>query len=127
MLACITRPSLQICFHDHCFDGVASAATFLRFYRERISPLAEGELALRGLAHKAGQFFGEEVYQVRDSCIVDFRFSADARLTDPALVRWIDLIGSPCVPEAEQRPCRRLWLGRQSQGGPERGRCDIRW
>jgi len=28
-------PALQICYHDHCFDGVASAATFLRFYRER--------------------------------------------------------------------------------------------
>src|SRR5437764_1215189 len=27
----MARPVLQIGYHDHCFDGVASAATFLRF------------------------------------------------------------------------------------------------
>ena len=34
-------PQLQICYHDHCFDGVASAATFLRFYREKVRPLSD--------------------------------------------------------------------------------------
>ena len=77
----MTRPALQICFHDHCFDGVASAATFLRFFRDRVSPLADGEVRFRGLAHRAGQLFGEEVYQGKDNCIVDFRFSPDPRLT----------------------------------------------
>ena len=45
------KPALQICYHDHCFDGVASAATFLRFYRDRVKPgLPEliPEVGLRG-------------------------------------------------------------------------------
>ena len=29
---------LRLLYHGHCFDGVASAATFTRFYRERIHP-----------------------------------------------------------------------------------------
>ena len=74
-------PELQICFHDHCFDGVASAATFLRFYRERVARLADGEVRFRGLAHRAGQLFGEEVYEGKVNAIVDFRFSPDPRLT----------------------------------------------
>jgi len=73
------RPALQICYHDHCFDGVASAATFLRFHRDRISPI--DDVALRGLAHRAGQLFGEEVFAGADNVIVDFRFTPDARLT----------------------------------------------
>ena len=31
-------PALQICYHDHCFDGVASGAAFLRFYRDKVKP-----------------------------------------------------------------------------------------
>jgi hypothetical protein len=29
---------LRVLYHGHCFDGVASAATFTRFYKERINP-----------------------------------------------------------------------------------------
>ncbi len=77
----MTSPALQICFHDHCFDGVASAATFLRFHRDRIAPVGDDQLRLRGLAHKAGALFGDEIYQGKTNCIVDFRFAADPRLT----------------------------------------------
>ena len=77
----MTRPALQICFHDHCFDGVASAATFLRFYRERVRPLAADQVAFRGLAHKAGALFSDEVFAGEENAIVDFRYSADPRLT----------------------------------------------
>jgi hypothetical protein len=72
-------PELQICYHDHCFDGVASAATFLRFYRERVRPLSD--VAFKGLAHRQGQLFGEDVFAGRENAVVDFRFSADPRLT----------------------------------------------
>ena len=57
------RPVLQIGYHDHCFDGVASAATFVRFYREKVRPgLGLDSIALGGLAHRAGQLFGDEVF-----------------------------------------------------------------
>src|SRR4051812_3762620 len=72
-------PALQICFHDHCFDGVASAATFLRFYREKVRPVSD--VSLKGMAHRAGQLFGSDVFAGDENAVVDFRFSADPRLT----------------------------------------------
>jgi hypothetical protein len=72
-------PSLQIGYHDHCFDGVASAATFLRFYREKVRPVPD--VAFKGLAHRAGQLFGPDAFAGEENAVVDFRFSADPRLT----------------------------------------------
>ena len=72
-------PALQICYHDHCFDGVASAATFLRFYREKVR--APRDVAFKGMAHKAGLLFGEDAFAGDENAVVDFRFSADPRLT----------------------------------------------
>ena len=72
-------PALQLCYHDNCFDGVASAATFLRFYREKVRPVSD--VAFQGLAHRAGQLFGPDIFAGDENAIVDFRFSADPRLT----------------------------------------------
>ena len=78
----MARPVLQIGYHDHCFDGVASSATFLRFYRDRVRPgLAMDQVAVRGLAHRAGQLFDEEVFAGEENAVVDFRYSKDPRLT----------------------------------------------
>jgi hypothetical protein len=73
-------PALQIGYHDHCFDGVSSAATFLRFYREKVKPGVR-DVQLKGLAHRAGQLFSEEVFAGDENAVVDFRFSPDPRLT----------------------------------------------
>ena len=73
-------PALQICYHDHCFDGVSSAATFLRFYREKVKP-GSSDVAFQGMAHRAGQLFGPDVFAGEVNAVVDFRFSADPRLT----------------------------------------------
>ncbi len=72
-------PALQICYHDHCFDGVSSAATFLRFYREKVRQ--PQSVAFKGMAHRAGQLFGPDVFAGDENAVVDFRFSADPRLT----------------------------------------------
>jgi hypothetical protein len=72
-------PALQVCYHDHCFDGVASSATFLRFYRDRVKPVED--VAFQGLAHRAGQLFGENVFRGEENAVVDFRFARDPRLT----------------------------------------------
>ena len=72
-------PLLQICYHDHCFDGVASAATFLRFYREKVRPVSD--VPLKGLAHRAGPLFGPDAFIGDENAVVDFRFSPDPRLT----------------------------------------------
>jgi hypothetical protein len=73
-------PALQICYHDHCFDGVASAATFLRFYRDKVKPGLR-DVSFRGMAHRAGQLFDEGVFSGDENAVVDFRFSPDRRLT----------------------------------------------
>src|SRR5438477_10654846 len=73
-------PALQIGYHDHCFDGVASAATFLRFYRDKLKP-GLTDVGLRGLAHRAGQLFDADVFSGEENAVVDFRFSPDPRLT----------------------------------------------
>src|SRR5438067_851504 len=72
-------PELQICYHDHCFDGVASAATFLRFYREKVRKV--DDVSLKGMAHRAGPLFGPDAFAGEENAVVDFRFSADPRLT----------------------------------------------
>src|SRR5579862_7047298 len=76
--------ALQIGYHDHCFDGVSSAATFLRFYRDKVKP-GVSDVQLFGLAHRAGQLFGEEAFAGEENAVVDFRFS-----TDPRLTWWFD-------------------------------------
>ena len=78
----MARPALQIGYHDHCFDGVASSATFLRFYREKVRPgLAMDQVSFRGLAHRAGQLFGEDAFAGEENAVVDFRYTRDPRLT----------------------------------------------
>src|SRR5258708_5370434 len=72
-------PALQINYHDHCFDGVASGAAFLRFYREKVRPVSD--VAFKGMAHRAGQLFGEDAFAGEENAVVDFRFSPDPRLT----------------------------------------------
>jgi hypothetical protein len=71
---------LRVLYHGHCFDGVASAATFTRFYNERISPGAEVEYA--GLLHRPGNLLFEgNMFDGDENAIVDFKYSPSERLT----------------------------------------------
>src|SRR5438270_8407427 len=100
-------PELQIGYHDHCFDGVASAATFLRFYREKVRPGAK-DVAFKGLAHRAGQLFGEDVFAGEENAVVDFRFSPDPRLT-----WWFDHHQSAFETPADQAAFRADTSGKK--------------
>src|SRR3954453_10734046 len=99
-------PALQICYHDHCFDGVASAATFLRFYRDKVRPVPDP--ALKGMAHKAGQLFSEEAFAGEENAVVDFRFSRDPRLT-----WWFDHHQSAFETAADEAAFRADRTGRK--------------
>jgi hypothetical protein len=70
---------LRLLYHGHCFDGVASAATFTRFYQERIHP--EAEVHYAGLLHRPGNLFDEEMFDGDENAIVDFKYSPSDRLT----------------------------------------------
>jgi hypothetical protein len=71
---------LRVLYHGHCFDGVASAATFTRFYQERIHP--EAEVSYGGLLHRPGNIlFDRDMFDGDENAIVDFKYSPSEKLT----------------------------------------------
>ena len=74
---------VRILYHDHCFDGAASAAFFSRFVEGKFHPGAE--FLFTGLAHRADQLFEPEMFDGDENAIVDFKYS-----TDPRLTWWFD-------------------------------------
>jgi len=73
----------RILYHDHCFDGAASAAFFSRFLQAHVDPNATFEYT--GLAHKATQLFDDDMFDGDINAIVDFKYS-----TNPRLTWWFD-------------------------------------
>ena len=70
---------LRLLYHGHCFDGVASAAVFTRFYLSRVRPGADVDYA--PLLHTAGALFDEAMFDGDENAIVDFKYSPSERLT----------------------------------------------
>ena len=70
---------LRVLYHGHCFDGVASAATFTRFYHERINSGAG--VYYTGLLHRPGNLFDVEMFDGDENAIVDFKYSPSEKLT----------------------------------------------
>jgi hypothetical protein len=71
---------LRVLYHGHCFDGVSSAATFTRFYLERIHP--NTEVSYGGLLHRPGNLlFDRDMFDGDENAIVDFKYSPSEKLT----------------------------------------------
>jgi hypothetical protein len=70
---------LRLLYHGHCFDGVASAAVFTRFYLARVDAGAAIDYA--PLLHTAGALFDEGMFDGDENAIVDFKYSPSERLT----------------------------------------------
>jgi hypothetical protein len=70
---------VRILYHDHCFDGAASAAYFSRFIEGAVHP--DAEFLFTGMAHKASQLFEPGLFDGDENAIVDFKYSSDPRLT----------------------------------------------
>jgi hypothetical protein len=70
---------VRLCFHDHCFDGTASAALFYRFYRERMD--AGAEFHFTGMTHRAAHPWEDGLFDGDENAIVDFKYSSSPRLT----------------------------------------------
>ena len=75
--------SVNICFHNHCFDGAASAALFARFYRDQIK--ANAEFKFFGLIHRSGGGMDRSFLDAEASAILDFGFE-----NTPKLTWWFD-------------------------------------
>ncbi len=70
---------LRILYHGNCFDGVSSAAIFTKFYRAKIHK--DAEIFYTPTMHRAGNAFDREQFDGDENAIVDFKYSADERLT----------------------------------------------
>jgi hypothetical protein len=74
---------VRLCYHDRCFDGTASAATFYRFYREHFD--SNAKFGFTGMTHKAKQPWEPDLFDGDENAIVDFKFS-----NSPKLTWWFD-------------------------------------
>jgi hypothetical protein len=70
---------IRVLYHDHCFDGAASAACFSRFIAGAVHPGAE--FRYTGMAHRAAQTFDPALFDGDENAIVDFKYSNNPRLT----------------------------------------------
>src|SRR5262245_33346943 len=96
----------RVLYHDHCFDGAASAAYFSRFIAGAVHP--DAEFRYTGMAHKASQLFDPSLFDGDENAIVDFKYSSDPRLT-----WWFDHHQSAFLSSADQEHYRRDRSGRK--------------
>jgi hypothetical protein len=97
---------VRVLYHDHCFDGAASAAYFSRFIAGAIHP--EAEFRYTGMAHKASQVFDPGLFDGDENAIVDFKYSSDPRLT-----WWFDHHQSAFLTAEDAEHYRRDTSGRK--------------
>jgi len=69
----------RVLYHDHCFDGAASAAYFSRFIAGAVHP--DARFLYTGMAHNASKTFDPSLFDGDENAIVDFKYSSDPRLT----------------------------------------------
>ena len=70
---------LRLLYHGQCFDGVASAAVFTRFYRAHEN--ASAQITYAPLLHTPGSLFDDAMFDGDENAIVDFKYSPSERLT----------------------------------------------
>ena len=70
---------VRVLYHDHCFDGSASAAIFSQFYQDHID--ASATFNYTGMAHTADQLFQDSLFDGDENAIVDFKYSPNPNLT----------------------------------------------
>src|SRR5260370_2018649 len=96
----------RVLYHDHCFDGAASAAYFSRFIAGAVHP--DAEFQYTGMAHKASQMFDHSLFDGDENAIVDFKYSSDPKLT-----WWFDHHQSAFLNVEDREHFRRDTTGRK--------------
>ena len=81
---------VRVLYHDHCFDGAASAAYITRFLKSARYP--DADFHYTGLAHRADQLFEDSLFDGDANVIVDFKYA-----THPNLTWWFDHHQSACL------------------------------
>jgi hypothetical protein len=70
---------VRVLYHDHCFDGAASAAFFSRFIAGAVHPGASFDYL--GMTHKSSNQFEDSMFAGDENAIVDFKYCSHPRLT----------------------------------------------
>jgi oligoribonuclease NrnB/cAMP/cGMP phosphodiesterase (DHH superfamily) len=70
---------IRILYHDHCFDGAASAALLGRFLQDYYYP--EAQFLFRGVLHRPRFQWLPDDLDGDENAIVDFRYCRDPRLS----------------------------------------------
>jgi hypothetical protein len=97
---------IRILYHDHCFDGAASAAYFSRFIGDQVHPGAE--FAYTGMAHQPSQVFDDALFDGDENAIVDFKYAPNDKLT-----WWFDHHQSAFLSPADAEHWRRDQSGKK--------------
>jgi hypothetical protein len=97
---------VRVLYHDHCFDGAASAAFVTRFLQNRFYPGADFEYT--GLAHRADQLFEDSLFDGDANAIVDFKYSTNENVT-----WWFDHHQSAFLSSADAEHFRHDTSGRK--------------
>ena len=97
---------LRVLYHGHCFDGVASAAVFTRFYKSQVNK--EAEIEYTSLLHRPGSLFDEEMFDGDENAIVDFKYSTSDHLT-----WWFDHHQSAFLTPEDEAHFRRDQSGKK--------------
>jgi hypothetical protein len=97
---------VRVLYHDHCFDGAASAAYFSRFIAAAVHPGASFQYT--GMAHTASQQFDPALFDGDENAIVDFKYSNNPRLT-----WWFDHHQSAFLSPEDAEQYRRDSSGRK--------------
>lgn len=111
---------LRVLYHDNCFDGIASAAVFARFYREDYAPGSPVEFV--GVTHKPR--IGVDPAAILDAdgaenAIVDFKYSPH-----PKIAWWFDHHESAFLTPEDEAHFRADASGRKFYD-PEAKSCTI--
>ena len=103
-------PSSHACtavlYHDHCFDGAASAAYFTRFIAGAVHPGARFEYT--GMAHTAAQAFDPALFDGDENAIVDLKYC-----NNPGLTWWFVHHQSAFLSAEDAEDFRRDTSGRK--------------
>src|SRR5579875_620349 len=97
---------VRVLYHDHCFDGAASAAFVTRFLQSKFYP--DAEFSYTGLAHRADQLFEDSLFDGDVNAIVDFKYA-----THPNLTWWFDHHQSAFLSAEDAEHFRRDTSGRK--------------
>jgi hypothetical protein len=89
---------LRVLYHGNCFDGVASAAVFTKFYLTKINT-NNIQIEYHPVTHLPNNLFDKDVLlNEGENAIVDFKYCADERVT-----WWFDHHQSAFLSEADRQ------------------------